>query len=158
MDYLLYDHFNKSLWKQIQNEGESFQEELTLYKDYIKQTAEYCKPMYDILRRNKTQIFWLHKNIKPLTFPRTKFHEAFSVDTAFCALARVDIAQFYNIMKVHSFPQICDFLDKRYLDTEVNKFRVYDKSKTIEMNSGYCAANPENTLAALEAIKTALYL
>ena len=96
--------------------------------------------------------------MKPLTFTKTKFHEEFKIDVVFCALARVDIAQFYNIMKVHSFPQICDFLDKRYLNTEVNKFKIYAQSKTVEMNAAYCAANHENTLAALEAIKTALYL
>ncbi len=158
VDYLLYEHFNESLWKQIRAEGESFQEELRLYRKYIKLTHEYCSPMYDVLRKNKTQIYWLHRHMKPLTFPRTKFHEEFQVDVVFCTLARVDIAQFYMIMKVHSFPQICDFLDPQTLKTEVNKFKVKEKMKLIEMNEGYCARNPEKTMVPLEAIKTALYL
>ena len=158
VDYALYEHFNQSLWRQIQNEGESFQQELILYRKYLRRTRDYCLPMYDLLRKNKTQINWLYNNMKPLTFQATKFHADFSVDVVFCTLARVDIAQFYNIMKVNAFPQLCDFLDTHFLKTEVNKFKVYQKSKSIEMNKGYCAPNPHNTLVALEAIKTALYL
>ncbi len=158
VDYALYEHFNQSLWRQIQNEGESFHEELNLYRKYIARTHAYCQPMYDVLRRNKSNIRWLLFNMKPLVFSTTKFHGKFSVDPVFCALARIDIAQFYNIMKVHSFPQICDFLDPQYKDTGPNKFKIYAKTNSVELNWNYCAANPDRTLVALDAIAAALYL
>ncbi len=130
-----------------------------MYRRYIKKAHEYCKPIYDILRRDKGQIHWLHETIKPLKFAKTKYNNnmAFEIDVVWCTLARVDIAQFYNIMRPRTFPQLCDFRDPK-LKTAPNRFKVMDRTQTVELMDVYCAKNTRNTLVPLETIAAALYL
>ena len=43
MDYLLFDHFNQSLWKQIKIEGQDFWEELQYFKILKHNVSEFCQ-------------------------------------------------------------------------------------------------------------------
>ena len=43
MDYLLYDHFNQSLWKQIKIEGQDFWEELKYFRILKQNVSEFCQ-------------------------------------------------------------------------------------------------------------------
>ena len=41
-DVLLFDHFNKSFWKRIENEGESFRKELAIFRQRNREIKQAC--------------------------------------------------------------------------------------------------------------------
>ncbi|KAI8519194.1 hypothetical protein Bbelb_024510 [Branchiostoma belcheri] len=43
VDYLLYDTFNRSLWRKIAAQGPDFFEELTLFKEVNKRVSMHCR-------------------------------------------------------------------------------------------------------------------
>ena len=155
VDYLLYEHFNTSLWNQINEHGQDFQEELALYKLYLQEIKGYCDPLVNQIYKNKSSldaIVNIFNNVKPLSFPKTKYGEAFGVDVVWCALTRINIMESYNIMRTKQFPALCDFLSPDVADVEPHQFRINDIRKTVSMWSGYCAKNEDNTLVSLETI------
>ncbi len=161
VDYALYDHFNKSLWQRIEKIGPDFYEELTLYRSYLNDAFKYCEPIIKELRRNRTNIFWLQDSLKPLRFEKSKYGDAFEIDTAWCALSRINIAEFYNIMRPVTFPQLCDYLHKdssNIKEVPPNYFSVNTLKHWVKLFVGYCAKNTRQTLVALETIAPALYI
>ncbi len=92
-----------------------------------------------------------------MRFAKSKYNnnQPFEIDVVWCTLARVDIAQFYNIMRPRTFPQLCDFRDPK--EVEPNKFKVIDRTKSVELKDVYCAKSTK-TLVPLDTIAAALYL
>lgn len=39
---MLFEHFNKSLWEKIENQGESFRNELAIFREKTKQIRRAC--------------------------------------------------------------------------------------------------------------------
>ena len=54
-DVMLFEHFNKSLWEKIKNEGESFREELAIFRQKIREIKQACV-------RNETSLQRLYAN------------------------------------------------------------------------------------------------
>ena len=42
IDYLLFDHFNKTLWKKIAKQNSDFQNEIRHFEDVMKKTQTFC--------------------------------------------------------------------------------------------------------------------
>ena len=155
----MYDHFNASLWNQISQHGEDFQDELSLYRKYLEEIKNYCDPLVGQIHGNKsalTTITNIFNNVKPLRFPKTKYGDEFEVDIVWCALSKINIMEFYNIMRTKQFPALCDFLEPDAYKVQPHEFKIKDKNKTVSMYPAYCVENKNNTLVSLEAIAGSL--
>ncbi|XP_066283270.1 galactose-3-O-sulfotransferase 3-like [Branchiostoma lanceolatum] len=70
VDYLLYEHFNRTLWAKIAEEGPEFDEEVDCYRNVLRKVSQYCRT-----DTNKTAIFRKHK-----------WHEKFRVNRDMCKM------------------------------------------------------------------------
>ena len=52
VDCELYDHFNRSFWRQIQLEGDNFQLEVEQFRSIIKNVSEFCSSNFMCIRNN----------------------------------------------------------------------------------------------------------
>ena len=43
LEFRLYDHFNKSLWQKIVQEGPDFWEEVETFKEIVEQVRSFCR-------------------------------------------------------------------------------------------------------------------
>ena len=155
VDYQLYENFNTSLWKQINEYGQDFQDELALYKLYLQEIKAYCDPLVNQIFKNESSldaIVNIFSNVKPLAFPKTTYGQAFEIDVVWCALTRVNIMEFYNIMRTKQFPALCDFLSPDAANVEPHQFRINDFKKTVSIWSGYCAKKEHDTLVSLKTV------
>ena len=58
-DVILFEYFNKSFWKKIENEGESFREELTIFRQKIRQIKLAC-----VTNETRLQFLYAGKYVK----------------------------------------------------------------------------------------------
>ncbi|KAI8489033.1 Galactose-3-O-sulfotransferase [Branchiostoma belcheri] len=77
-DYILYRHFNTSLWDKINREGRDFWAEVKTFRDMHQRTYEFCHPGG---KRSKNQS-------ARLEFGQTPWSRRFHVDYQFCRLLR----------------------------------------------------------------------
>ncbi|XP_078681645.1 galactosylceramide sulfotransferase-like [Branchiostoma floridae x Branchiostoma belcheri] len=77
-DYILYRHFNTSLWEKINREGTDFWAEVKTFRDMHQRTYEFCNPGG---KRSKNQS-------ARLEFGQTPWSRRFHVDYQFCLLLR----------------------------------------------------------------------
>ena len=156
VDYIMYDHFNNTLWKQIEEEGKDFWDEKDVYEKYQEMSGDYCEVVYKQMKKNVSSIYHLHKAVKPLILPATNWGPEAKIDPVWCLVSRIDIMPFYNILRVKQYPQICQHLVP--FDTKKGgsayTFRMDNNRKTIQMKPQYCAKNPENLMAPLELLAT----
>ena len=108
-------------------------------------SGEYCEDVYKSMRINISSIHTLYKSKPPLVIPATKWGQESHIDPAWCAVARIDIMQFYNILRVKQYPQICKY---QVSDSEAGPmtFRPSERDKTIRMIPQYCAKNTDNSM------------
>ncbi|XP_066270660.1 galactose-3-O-sulfotransferase 2-like isoform X2 [Branchiostoma lanceolatum] len=74
VDHMLYEFFNKSLWKQIDLEGPAFFAEVKYYKQLNTQVSKHCS---DIRKK------------KRIVVPASKWNAEFPIDETFCYRLRV---------------------------------------------------------------------
>ncbi|XP_035691828.1 galactose-3-O-sulfotransferase 3-like [Branchiostoma floridae] len=72
-DYMLYEHFNRTLWRKIRQEGEDFWRELNTFRDMKTRVQEFCETS----GRSKSA---------RTTFEGSPWSKPFVVDFAFCRL------------------------------------------------------------------------
>ncbi len=155
VDYALYNHFNASLWKQIEKYGDEFWTELNLYRKYLVEIKAYCDPLANQIFRNWSAVGAMTKilhHVKPLHYPETAYGRAFDIDVVWCTLTRINMMEFYNIMRVKQFPALCDFLMPGSDHVEPNKFGLNDNLMNVKLWSGFCAPKTNNTLVAVETL------
>lgn len=73
IDYMIYDHFNKTLWEKITAEGPAFYDEVQHFSNIQQQVNNYCWGLDKTLKTN------LHVR-------QTKFNSEFSISRAKCHL------------------------------------------------------------------------
>ncbi len=97
------------------------------------------------MKRNIFSIYTLHRTKEPLLIPATRWGGEARIDPAWCAVARIDIMQFYNILRVKQYPQICKY---QVTDSEAGPmtFRLNEREKTVRMIPQYCAKNKDNSM------------
>ncbi|XP_078576886.1 galactose-3-O-sulfotransferase 2-like isoform X1 [Branchiostoma floridae x Branchiostoma japonicum] len=72
VDFMMYQHFNQSLWRKIQAQDNDFFEEVRHYKSVRVKVGEFCK----IKRR-------MDKSAQ-LTIPRTRWNPSYTFDSNLC--------------------------------------------------------------------------
>ncbi|CAH1241359.1 GAL3ST1 [Branchiostoma lanceolatum] len=74
IDYALYQHFKRTLWKRIKQGGQDFKEELEAFRKIQRVTTRYCES----------------KETTPLSFPSTKWSMEVRITRHFCSRYRLD--------------------------------------------------------------------
>ena len=72
IDFALYEHYNKTLWANIEIEGSEFWDELDTFKYVMTNVTKFCSG--ETLRQNV------------LTFVKSKWHESFNYTVSDCKL------------------------------------------------------------------------
>lgn len=80
LDYLLYDHFNRTFWKKIQMQTDNFQQEVATFTKIQADVSEYCSHMTE--------------KEPALQVTATDFNEAFSVTKETCLMLGVELLTF----------------------------------------------------------------
>ncbi|KAL3873035.1 hypothetical protein ACJMK2_036197 [Sinanodonta woodiana] len=78
VDYLLFDHFNKTFWNKVAKEGPDFGEEVQVFRLTQMLVERFC-----FVEQN-----WNSPSVY-LTIPRSRFNEAFNVSEEDCRLLNV---------------------------------------------------------------------
>ncbi|CAH1233704.1 GAL3ST1 [Branchiostoma lanceolatum] len=76
-DYILYRHFNRSLWTKINREGQDFWAEVRTFRDMHARTTRFCRTGEG--RENQTA---------RLVFDQTPWTQRVHIDFEFCRLLR----------------------------------------------------------------------
>lgn len=80
IDYLLYNHFNKTLWKKVHAEGEDFQKEVAEYNKIQSEISSFCSDK----STGETAI----------AIEESAYSKSFIVTKDFCVLLGLDLLQF----------------------------------------------------------------
>lgn len=78
LDYLLYDHFNKTFWKKVEQQTEDFSEEVSHFTIIQRRSDKFCD---FITRQPESDKHHLH-------IPRSKFNNDFYLNQDDCSLIR----------------------------------------------------------------------
>lgn len=79
VDYLLYDHFNKTFWRKVYEQGEDFHREVAEYNQIQSEVTKFCS---DPTRENV------------LTIDESEFTESFHVNRDFCLILGLDLLDY----------------------------------------------------------------
>ncbi len=148
----MYEHFNTTLWQDIQLQGDDFWDELEVYEKYLEKTEQYCDTVYKAMIKNVSQVYSLYKSMEPLILPETKWGPNEEIDPVWCLVSRIDIMPFYNILRVKQVPQVCQHLEAKEEKTNAYTFRINNEKKSIQMSPHFCARNAENLLVPLQTL------
>ncbi len=154
MDYQLYEHFRDVLLEEIAKQGEDFSQEMDQYEQYQDLSAAYCEVIYKEMRQNTSNIYSLHRLLKPLVLPETKWGPSVEIDPVWCLVSRIDTSPFNNIVRVKQLPQICQHIDLKYPDVNTYRFGIRSRRRGVIVLPEVCAKNPENTLVPLDLLAT----
>ena len=74
-EYILYDHFNKTLWQRIAEEPDDFWDELSTYRALLRDVGKFCATS---------------KPNDVLSFQASRWNEEFVVTNAWCSKFRIE--------------------------------------------------------------------
>ncbi|XP_078699042.1 galactose-3-O-sulfotransferase 2-like isoform X1 [Branchiostoma floridae x Branchiostoma belcheri] len=111
VDYLLYDTFNRSLWRQIAEQGPDFFEELSIFKDMSKHVHAYCSTG--------------HKPETYLTVEASKWIPQFHVDDKFCGLLRLTVMAFLQRQRPNA-------IGRALMSTKMNLMAIAKGHRTVK--------------------------
>ncbi|XP_078601345.1 galactose-3-O-sulfotransferase 3-like [Branchiostoma floridae x Branchiostoma japonicum] len=77
VDYALYDHFNKSLWRRINSRGNDYWGEVKYFKDLNREISKQCQDPCSF-----------HRGKPPFEVNSTRWSPGFTVDSDLCSLLR----------------------------------------------------------------------
>lgn len=77
VDFLLYDHFNKTFWTKVKEQGDDFFPELAVYNSLQSRVTDYCSNP--------------EANKDPVTFKANEFHGEIVLDRDYCILIGIDL-------------------------------------------------------------------
>ena len=78
-----YEHFNKSFTKRIQQEGQTFFQEVKYLKSVLNRIAKFCYPVFELQRRKIPP----QLTAKPLEFNVSVWHDEFTYSHEDCLLS-----------------------------------------------------------------------
>ena len=85
-DYQLFEHFNQTLWRKIEQEGEDFFAEVDAFRPVQGQVKEFCEGVYQHAKEKKP----LPDALKVLVIPASEWTREFSVTAKDCELLGPD--------------------------------------------------------------------
>ena len=88
-DYLLYDHFKTKLLTQIQNEGQSFWEELQHFKDVRRNIENFCNSS--------------PRSIKTIRIKQNRWNDVFDISRQECYILHVGEIPFTQMIRARQY-------------------------------------------------------
>ncbi|XP_066277842.1 galactose-3-O-sulfotransferase 3-like [Branchiostoma lanceolatum] len=85
VDYALYEYFNKTLWKKIAAEGESFVQELAHFRDVELKMRTHCNSDYSVL--------------EALVISESPWNSAFKIDSEYCTWVKTFHMCYYYLIR-----------------------------------------------------------
>ena len=107
---------------------------------------------FRILKFNPVLIFDMYNFTPPLILPKSKWGPAVAIDFVTCALMRVDIMPFANLMRVKQYPDLCKYLSSDQLGVTYLTFKVDRFWNKVRMMPQYCSRNPHKTVVPLASL------
>ncbi|XP_052767680.1 galactosylceramide sulfotransferase-like [Mya arenaria] len=80
LDFILYDHFNRSFWKKVEKQGKDFFEEVKEYNTIQEQVSKFCSDLGD------------GENM--LRIPASSFSNEIEIKKDYCMMLGVDLLTF----------------------------------------------------------------
>ena len=83
IDYLLYDHFNKTFWKKVSKQGPDFFEEVKVFNEIQSKVSAFCSDLED--------------SANFLRIPATRYHDNMEISKDNCLMLDFDLLKFLKI-------------------------------------------------------------
>ncbi|XP_060558306.1 galactosylceramide sulfotransferase-like [Ruditapes philippinarum] len=80
IDYLLYDHFNKTFWRKVISEGDDFQAELSEYNKVQSQVSNFCS---DLSNKNNVTVI-----------EESPYSDTFTISKDYCLMLGIDLLEY----------------------------------------------------------------
>ncbi|CAH1239006.1 GAL3ST1 [Branchiostoma lanceolatum] len=87
VDYAMYDYFNQTLWRKIEDQGPGFFEEVEFFRKLNQQVNDFCS-------RTKTG-----KDLPTKHIPKSPWSNAFDINHNFCTLLRIDYSSIDSLIR-----------------------------------------------------------
>ncbi|XP_035689269.1 galactosylceramide sulfotransferase-like [Branchiostoma floridae] len=89
VEYAMYNHFNQTLWRKINEQGPDFFEELEFFRQVNKQVNDFCS-------HNKPQT---GKDLPTKHIPESPWSDAFDITPNFCTLLGMDYGSIDSLIR-----------------------------------------------------------
>ncbi|XP_066278512.1 galactosylceramide sulfotransferase-like [Branchiostoma lanceolatum] len=139
VDYQLFDYFNATLWRKIQQEDQDFHQEVRHFEKVLQSTTTYCTNAIIKLpvitktvnatetingtfsgttneRNKKAVLTWgVNETAGILTIPRTAWQDEFDVDPSLCLKLKMEWLDWAHVLKAkHKMPANFSAADIKY--------------------------------------------
>ncbi|XP_078585433.1 galactosylceramide sulfotransferase-like [Branchiostoma floridae x Branchiostoma japonicum] len=116
VDYILYDHFNATLWQKIQDEDGDFHQEVRHFENVLQSTTTYCtKAIVKVKKKLVTRraraankkvpnvtlvsTWEVNEAAGRQTIPRTAWHDQFDIDPYLCLKLKMEWQDWEYVLK-----------------------------------------------------------
>ena len=145
VDYALYHYFNQSFHQKLRKEPSDFWEELRYFRVLNKRVYDFCHNVHEGLEKDAHFIINLSQDAKySVSFEKTKWGDAFTIDAVDCALMMVNEDVFRNIHIVRQYPHVCKRATSSLMPGSyvgVNDFGVSISQKLFRIHPDFCTRN-----------------
>ncbi|KAI8518410.1 Galactose-3-O-sulfotransferase [Branchiostoma belcheri] len=90
-DYMLYQHFNRTLWEKVANEGADFYSEVKQFQHLNRVTSQFCKEEGDV------------SNYKQKVLEASAWNDRIVLDSNFCRLLNMGTHDYGKALKERYF-------------------------------------------------------
>ncbi len=106
-EYLLFHHFNHTLWKLIAQQSSDFWKELKHFKETNQKVEKFCKKFYNTVQKDPSYTSRLLSQRNTFIVESSLWNVEFFVDALDCILMKVRKDTFLNINAHRNFPKLC---------------------------------------------------
>ncbi|XP_066292306.1 galactosylceramide sulfotransferase-like [Branchiostoma lanceolatum] len=148
VDYQLYDYFNATLWRKIQEEDQDFHQEVRHFEKVLQSTTSYCSDSIIKLPMNAVNETTKRKDSREkneakkkavltwatgvLTIPRTAWHNEFDIDPSLCLKLKMEWHDWTHVIKKkHKMPANVSAAVRSAI--EYPKPKILDKNLMIKL-------------------------
>ncbi|KAI8521391.1 hypothetical protein Bbelb_011450 [Branchiostoma belcheri] len=115
VDYMLYDTFNKSLWRKIYSQGPDFYSEVEYFKRICGVISDYCnKTMEERMDRSKKNLTEVKMVVKA-----SQWSPEFDVDRTYCSYI-TSVKVYAMDVKMRGRPYTKDEMSRKMMDQNAN--------------------------------------
>ena len=141
VDFLLYNIFNKTLWKEVSGYGQEFWNELEFYLLQKKKIYEFCKPVLSVIQHNTNEVRELLDLNYYMILPKSPWGSEYKIDYIWCLMSKIDSIVLRNFIRINEYPELCDNINMMYSHIPLRFFQKSRSSPEVRINPDYCSHN-----------------
>ena len=138
VDTILYNTFNRSLWKKISDCGQDFWDELNFYKIQKQRISHFCDPIIK-QRFDESGLKGISDSQQQITIPTSPWGREYIIDSVWCLMNKVSPVGCRNIIRVQNHPELCDHLHEKSFSVSLVTFKKSRRRKVTIMNPVFCS-------------------